>query len=150
MYKLFTQTQANDLIGVVAPLLSGLQNDVKDAIRLQHEGQGLRPDSLRFQQIAEELRFVLESARATKLELDGLGVLVTDVEAGLVDFPSKLGAEMIYLCWAQGEDAVTHYHGLNQEAKTRRPLPGPADALQARPTPVEAAALAPGMNAARA
>lgn len=117
--------QANDLIGVVAPLLSDLQEGVKDAIRLQREGKTLRPDSLRFQQVSAELKFVLESARATKLELDGLGVLVKDVEEGLVDFPSKLGGEMIYLCWAQGEDAVTHYHALNQEAQTRRPLPAP-------------------------
>lgn len=123
MYKLFTQTQATDLIGVVGPLLGDLQEGVKDALRLKHEGETVRSDSLRFQQVSAELKFVLESAQATKSELDSLGVLVKDIEQGLVDFPSKLGAEMIYLCWAQGEDAVTHYHALNQEAQTRQPLP---------------------------
>lgn len=115
--------QANELLGTVAPLLSELQEGVKDAVQLQNEGKTLRPDSVRFQQVSAELKFVLESARATKRELDSLGVLVKDVEQGLVDFPSKLGAEMVYLCWAQGEDAVTHYHALKEEAETRRPLP---------------------------
>jgi hypothetical protein len=123
VYKLFTRTQANDLLGVVAPLLRDLQEDVKDAIRLQREGAALRTDSLRAQHLATELKFVMESARDKKLTLDGLGVLVKDIEQGLVDFPSRLGAEMVYLCWAQGEDAVTHYHALKEEAETRRPLP---------------------------
>lgn len=128
MYKLFTQTQANELLDVVAPLLRDLQGDVKDALRLQREGAALRPDSLRAQHLAAELKFVMESARDKKLELDSLGVLVKDIEQGLIDFPSRLGAEMIYLCWAQGEDAVTHYHALKEEAETRRPLPASVEA----------------------
>lgn len=130
MYKLFTQTQATELLGVVAPLLSELQEGVKDAVRLQSEGRAVRHDSLRAQQLSTELKFVLESAKATKRELDGLGVLIKDVEHGLVDFPSNLGAEMIYLCWAQGEDAVTHYHALKEEAETRRPLPAMGASIQ--------------------
>ena len=121
MYKLFTPAQATELIGVVEPMLRDLQSAFKDAVKLQDERSGLRPDSLRAQQLAAELTFIVDSARLTKGELDRLGVVLKDVEQGVVDFPSTVGAEMVYLCWEQGEDAVTHYHALNQEA--RLPLP---------------------------
>ena len=124
MYKLFTQSQATELIGVVDPMLRDLQNALRDVVRLRDERAGVRPDSLRAQQLTAELAFVVGSAQLTKTELDRLGVLVKDVEQGLVDFPSRLGAEVVYLCWEQGEDAVTHYHALNQEAAARQPLPG--------------------------
>ena len=124
MYKLFTQAQATDLIGVVDPLLRELQDALKDVVRLRDERAALRPDGLRAQQLAAELAFVVGSAQLTKSQIDRLGVLVKDVEHGLVDFPSTLGAEVVYLCWEQGEDAVTHYHALNQEAGARQPLPG--------------------------
>ena len=123
MYKLFTPSQATELIGVVDPMLRDLQGALKDVLRLQEERAALRPDSLRAQQLSAELAFVVQSAQLTKVELDRLGVFVKDVEKGVVDFPGKLGAEVVYLCWAQGEDAVTHYHALSQEAKERQPLP---------------------------
>lgn len=129
MYKLFTQSQATELIGVVDPLLRELQNALRDVVRLRDERAGVRPDSLQAQQLAAELAFVVRSAQLTKTDLDRLGVLVK-VEQGLVDFPSRLGAEVVYLCWEQGEDAVTHYHALNQEAATRQPLPGDSNDLR--------------------
>lgn len=123
MYKLFTQTQATELIGVVDPLLRDLQTALKDVVGLRDAYKTRSSDSLQAQQLAAEIKFVLESAQLTKLQLDSLGVLVQDVEQGLVDFPSKLGAEVIYLCWEQGQDAVTHYHGLSEAVAARQPLP---------------------------
>ncbi len=123
MYKLFTPSQATGLLGVVDPLLRDLQGALRDVQRLQRERAGLRPESLRAQQLSAELTFIVESAQLTKAELDRLGVFVKDLEHGVVDFPGKLGAEVVYLCWAQGEDAVTHYHTLVQEAGERQPLP---------------------------
>ena len=121
MYKLFTPTQATELLSVVDPMLRDLQSAFKDAVKLQSEHAALRPESLRARQLAAELTFIVDSARTTKGELDRLGVVLKDVEQGVVDFPGTVGAEMVYLCWEQGEDAVTHYHALNQEA--RLPLP---------------------------
>ncbi len=121
MYKLFTQAQATELIHIVDPMLRDLQSAFKDAVKLQGEHAALRPESLRARQLAAELTFIVDSARTTKGELDRLGVVLKDVEQGVVDFPGTVGAEMVYLCWEQGEDAVTHYHALNQEA--RLPLP---------------------------
>lgn len=124
MYKLFTPLQATEMLGVVDPMLRDLQEALHDALRLQRERSAVRPESLRARQLTTELTFVIESAQLTKAEFDRLGVFVKDLEEGVVEFPSKLGAEIVYLSWAQGEDAVTHYHALSQEAALRRPLPG--------------------------
>ena len=123
MYKLFTPSQATEMLGVVDPMLRDLQGALHDALRLQRERAAVRPESLRARQLTTELTFVIESAQLTKAEFDRLGVFVKDLEGGVVEFPSKLGAEIVYLSWAQGEDAVTHYHALSQEAALRRPLP---------------------------
>lgn len=124
MYKLFTQAQATELLSVVDPMLRDLQSAFKDAVKLQGEHAALRPESLRARQLAAELSFIVDSARTTKGDLDRLGVVLKDVEQGVVDFPGTVGAEMVYLCWEQGEDAVTHYHALGREA--RLPLPAGA------------------------
>lgn len=123
MYKLFTQDQATELISVVEPLLCELQEAFKEVLHLRDERATLRPDSLRAQQLGAELNFVVRSAQLTKQELDYLGVLVKDVEQGVVEFPSTVAGEVVYLCWAQGEHVITHYHALNQEISARQPLP---------------------------
>ena len=43
-------------------------------------------------------------------ELDGVEVIVRDLERGLVDFPSIREDREIYLCWEEGEDEVAHWH----------------------------------------
>ena len=123
MYKLFTVQEANNLIPVVNQKLSEMQSAIRDILALREALQPMNALGLEAQQTAEEIKFLLGVVQQEKLELDSLGVHLQDVETGLVDFPSRLGAEVIYLCWEQGKDAVTHYHRLNQEVKARQPLP---------------------------
>lgn len=134
MYKLFTQDQATELLPVVDERLRELQAAVRDLAALRSELQTLPPTSLRAVAVAEEIKFLMAAAFQSKGELDRLGVFVQDLERGLVDFPSRLGAEVVYLCWAQGEDAITHFHPLNQGAKARQPLPArPAEHAPSAP-----------------
>lgn len=126
MYKLFTKQQATALLPVVDETLRDLQGAVHDIQAIRSELQTLSATSLKAQGRAEELKFLLSTVLSSKLELDRLGVYVPDLEHGLVDFPSRLGTEVVYLCWEQGEDAITHFHPLNQSAEARRPLPNDA------------------------
>jgi hypothetical protein len=54
--------------------------------------------------------------------LEELDVVVRDLERGLVDFPSLLGGEEVYLCWIVGEPTVGHWHALEGGFSGRRPL----------------------------
>jgi hypothetical protein len=54
--------------------------------------------------------------------LEELDVVVRDLERGLIDFPSLLGGEEIYLCWLLDEPAVGHWHAPDSGFGGRRPL----------------------------
>jgi hypothetical protein len=53
--------------------------------------------------------------------LEELDVVVRDLERGLIDFPSLLGGEEIYLCWLLGEPAVGHWHAPESGFGGRQP-----------------------------
>jgi hypothetical protein len=55
-------------------------------------------------------------------QLEELDVVVRDLERGLVDFPSLLGGEEIYLCWLLDEPEVVYWHAPESGFGGRRPL----------------------------
>lgn len=65
--------------------------------------------------LAEELAVALD-------DLDELGILVKDLDTGLIDFPSELDGELVLLCWRLGEDEIAWYHGHDDGFAGRRPL----------------------------
>jgi hypothetical protein len=54
--------------------------------------------------------------------LEEMDVVVRDLERGLIDFPSLLGGEEVYLCWLVDEPAVGHWHAVESGFGGRRPL----------------------------
>ncbi|MGC3998099.1 MAG: DUF2203 domain-containing protein [Anaeromyxobacter sp.] len=56
--------------------------------------------------------------------INGMGCLVKDLEAGLVDFHALREGEPILLCWQFGEPAVTHWHGLDEGFAGRQAIEG--------------------------
>jgi hypothetical protein len=60
--------------------------------------------------------------RRLLLALEGAGLVVRDIDRGLVDFPSLSDGEEIFLCWERGEDRVAHWHGLEEGYSGRQPL----------------------------
>jgi hypothetical protein len=50
------------------------------------------------------------------------GCLVKDLDVGLVDFPSLLEGEEVYLCWKLGEERVAFWHGIDEGFAGRKPL----------------------------
>ncbi|MBI2820822.1 MAG: DUF2203 domain-containing protein [Acidobacteria bacterium] len=50
------------------------------------------------------------------------GVLVKDLNRGLLDFPHLREGREVYLCWELGEDAVQHWHEVEEGYAGRRKL----------------------------
>jgi hypothetical protein len=68
---------------------------------------------------AEELRSAVEA-------LTGEGIILRDLDAGLVDFPARLADGREYLlCWVLGEPAVAWWHWPEAGFAGRRPLSDP-------------------------
>ena len=55
-------------------------------------------------------------------ELEDLGVIVKDLDHGLVDFPADRYGEKVLLCWRYGEPEVSFWHMPNEGYSGRRPL----------------------------
>ncbi|WP_102716549.1 DUF2203 domain-containing protein [Paenibacillus castaneae] len=51
------------------------------------------------------------------------GVLLKMISPGLIDFPAVLDGEDILICWKEGEEHVSHYHGWNDGFMGRKPFP---------------------------
>jgi len=74
-------------------------------------GQGARLD--------EEIASVLA-------ELNGEGIIVRDVDRGLVDFPSLAPSGATYLlCWLDGEDTIEWWHWPDAGFAGRTPITDP-------------------------
>jgi hypothetical protein len=55
-------------------------------------------------------------------QIHATGCVVKDLESGLVDFPSVLKNEEVYLCWRLGEDRIRFYHRQDEGFSGRKPI----------------------------
>ena len=124
MYRLFTLEEATTLLPVVDTNLGEMQEAIQDMLNLRQTLGNVDPSSLEARNLAQEIGFLVSVIRERKADLDRLGVHLKDIESGLVDFPSQLGAEMILLTWERGQDAITHFKRLTGDS-TPQPLPHP-------------------------
>lgn len=54
--------------------------------------------------------------------IENMGVLVKDLDVGLVDFPTLFRGEEVYLCWHMDERDIDHWHGVNDGFAGRKPI----------------------------
>ena len=54
--------------------------------------------------------------------LEALDLLVRDLEAGLIDFPSLRDGREVYLCWQLEEHEVGHWHAAETGYPSRLPI----------------------------
>lgn len=54
--------------------------------------------------------------------IEKMGVLVKDLDRGLVDFPHLRGSREIFLCWMAGEKEIGYWHDLDSGFAGRQPL----------------------------
>ena len=55
-------------------------------------------------------------------ELGEMGVVLRDIDRGLIDFPALVDGREVYLCWQLGEDSVAFWHDLDAGFQGRQPL----------------------------
>jgi len=54
--------------------------------------------------------------------IEEMGVLVNDLDVGLVDFPTLFRGEEVYLCWRMDEDDIDYWHAVNDGFRGRCPI----------------------------
>ena len=55
-------------------------------------------------------------------EIQALGIVVRDIDRGLIDFPAILDDREIYLCWEFDEERIAFWHELESGYGGRQPL----------------------------
>lgn len=128
----FTAEEANALLEQVRPVAERLvahrrafseaaARRARLATHVAGNGGDLDPGEVR--EDAERMEQEAEAVAAAVDELSRLGVLVKDLDHGLVDFPALRHGEEVLLCWQVGEPEVAHWHGVEEGFAGRKPLP---------------------------
>lgn len=119
----FTVEQANASLATVKPLLQRLR-DARDLLtdeeahdvltELAPTNGGGEPGT----QVGEAFLEV----RRLLLLLDEAGIVVRDIDRGLIDFPAIFDEREVYLCWELGEDEVGFWHDVDSGYRGRQRL----------------------------
>jgi hypothetical protein len=63
-----------------------------------------------------------QKAKDALAEIHAIGVMVKDLDIGLLDFPCEVDGATILLCWKLGEKSITHWHGTEEGFAGRKPV----------------------------
>jgi len=122
--RYFTVEQANALLSIIEPRIRDML-DIREVIIQQ------RPDLWPVLQKAvgnggsRQAGEMVEQFRKFEgcvKDIQDMGVLVKDVNVGLVDFPSFREGREVFLCWRYGEQEVSHWHDVDAGYRERRLL----------------------------
>jgi hypothetical protein len=65
---------------------------------------------------------LVDQMQAAVIEVDSWGIVLRDIQTGLVDFPALVAGRQVWLCWRLGEDEVGWWHELSEGFGGRRRL----------------------------
>lgn len=122
--RLFTRIEANDLLGQLQPLIDQMMDGRQRILELRPDLEPVLDKAVRngaSHETSEALAAFTEVKNAIE-SIQGHGVLVKDVNAGLLDFPSEREGRVVFLCWRVGESGVDHWHELDEGFSGRHPL----------------------------
>jgi hypothetical protein len=119
----FTAEQANAALPSVKPLLQRLR-DARDLLT-DEEAHAVLADAAQGNGGGEPGTQVGEAfleMRRLLLALQEAGIVVRDIDRGLIDFPAIIDGREVYLCWELGEDEVAWWHELDAGYRGRQQL----------------------------
>lgn len=131
--RVFTLEEVNDLVPKLAPVVkrqlerrSAIESlliklgrelgDVPERIVLDPAD----PHDVR--EMKRDLVKRIEEYRAGWRAVEEMGAVLKDARIGLVDFYGNVEGKLVWLCWKYGEDAVNHYHALEEGFSCRKPI----------------------------
>jgi hypothetical protein len=129
--RLFTVKEANGLVGTISPILDRLcEHSVKQEMleeQLEEIMEEVKDDyrtALRpgWEELQIELEENINHINNMNVELGKLGVEIDDPSLGIVNFNSLRGIETVFLSYRLGEEAVNHWHHLDEDFDCRKKM----------------------------
>jgi len=124
MNKLFSLNEANALIPQLRGLLARVRAERERMLEMKPElekAQKAHSNDWGTPRGAEYIE-ILDAFQQVVKEIEGLGVLVKDLDVGLCDFPHKRDGRVVYLCWKLDENEVSWWHDVDAGFAGRQPL----------------------------
>ena len=127
----FTQQEANDLVPwleetfrSIAPLHQRARRLREEVAAVEHRirGNGGSEAGGDLEQHRRHLAQTIELIENRIDEVQRKGIIVRNVETGLVDFPTLEKGREIYLCWQRGEPEVAYWHEADSGFAGRQPI----------------------------
>lgn len=113
--------QALDRAGEVYERLSQLNEELY-ALNFQARRDGRTSVERRLNRLRQQIGQAQTQLEGIIAEMGRKGIIVRDVEEGVVDFPSLREGREVYLCWRRGEERVLYWHETDTGFAGRRPL----------------------------
>jgi hypothetical protein len=119
----FTRAEANALLPQLTAMLDRLReakddltdSEAHEALSEAAPGNGGGEEGKQVGVAFLEVRRLLET-------IEQSGIVLRDIDRGLVDFPAVLDGLEVYLCWELGEDDVGYWHDMEAGYGGREPL----------------------------
>ena len=113
--KYFTLEEANQLIPQLEKQIATLKNlrgkleglgaEMTPLFKVIHHNGGHRKTS-------DFLR-LMRQFQQTVDDIQSTGILLKDIDRGLVDFPHLRNGREVHLCWRSGEEEIRHWHEID-------------------------------------
>jgi hypothetical protein len=119
----FTRGEANALLPQLRAMLDQLR-EAKDELTdtEAHEALGEAAPSNGGGEQGRQVGVAFLEVRRLLETIEQSGIVLRDIDRGLVDFPALIEEREVYLCWELGEDDVAYWHHLDAGYGGREPI----------------------------
>ena len=119
----FSRAEANALLPQLTELLSRLR-DAKDELTdaEAHEALAEAASTNGGGEEGRQVGVAFLEVRRLLETIERSGIVLRDIDRGLVDFPAVIDGREAYLCWELGEDEVGFWHDMDGGYGGREPL----------------------------
>jgi hypothetical protein len=116
--KIFSIEEANRALALVRPIATDIFNLINKISNLKIEN--LEENSPEYQDLLKELQSDNFKLIHYLEELHTIGVIVTDLENVIIDFPGEHNGKEVFFCWKYNEPEVYYFHEAHCEEHCRK------------------------------
>ena len=129
--RYFTLQEANALVPWLDSVLreaSSVREELTaeeqalDEVLRKTRSNGQRSLEKEIVQGRQRVESLTQQLRALVAQITNKGIIVRDLDRGLVDFPSLREGREVYLCWLWGEEEIAFWHEVDAGFAGRQPL----------------------------
>jgi hypothetical protein len=119
----FTRDEANGLLPRLKEILLALRNSKDELTDAEaHEALSEAAPTNGGGELGRQVGVAFLEVRRLLTAIEESGIVLRDIDRGLVDFPAVIDGREVYLCWELGEDDVAYWHDLDSGYRGREPL----------------------------